>query len=58
MKINSKKIYSCDPDKNDKCAKDNCYRGKYGRYCRCTDKKEYRMINPFKRLYEWFKYNK
>lgn len=56
MKKKRQKVYRCDPDKNHECAKDNCYRGNYGRYCRKTFDKEYRMLNPIKRLFEYFKY--
>ena len=52
------KTWRCDPDKNHTCAKDNCYRGNYGRYCRLTLDRKYRMLNPFKRFREWLKYDK
>lgn len=55
--MEKEKLYRCDPDKNKKCKKNNCYRY-YPLCCHKTTEKQYRMTNIFKRikedLYLWF----
>lgn len=45
-------IYRCDPSKNKKCPKTNCYINVGKDYCMHTDEKQYKM-NIFKRIKEW-----